>query len=119
MNYTNVAVYAHSQCIILLPWLYRYPDHEHSVGKIAKEMGFNHVSLSSLVMPMVRIVPRGFTGTCMYMYCMLYLMIVRGTLHVFEHFQHVLMHILPLALKDMLEDLLPDSRILYVHTLMS
>ena len=44
----------------------RYPDHEQSVGKIAKEMGFNHVSLSSLVMPMVRIVPRGFTGTCVH-----------------------------------------------------
>lgn len=43
---------------------YRYPDHEQSVGQIAREMGFNHISLSSLVMPMVRIVPRGFTGTC-------------------------------------------------------
>lgn len=43
--------------------MYSYPDHEQSVGKIAKEMGFDHVSLSSHVMPMVRAVPRGFTGT--------------------------------------------------------
>ena len=54
---------------------YRYPDHEQSVGQITREMGFNHVSLSSLVMPMVRIVPRGFTGTCtgiytIYLKCM-------------------------------------------------
>jgi len=32
------------------------------VGEIAKGLGFQHVSLSSDVMPMVRIVPRGFTA---------------------------------------------------------
>ena len=40
----------------------RYPVHEEAIGKIAKEMGFEHVSLSSQVMPMIKIVPRGFTG---------------------------------------------------------
>jgi hypothetical protein len=33
------------------------------VGAIALELGFKHVSLSSETMPMVRIVPRGYTGT--------------------------------------------------------
>lgn len=35
--------------------------HEKRVQEIAEEMGFSHVSLSSSVMPMVRIVPRGHT----------------------------------------------------------
>ena len=29
---------------------------------MASEMGFTHVSLSSSVMPMIRVVPRGYTG---------------------------------------------------------
>ena len=40
----------------------RFDGHEREVGQIAQEMGFEHVSLSSAVMPMVRIVPRGYTG---------------------------------------------------------
>ena len=32
------------------------------MGEIARDMGFTQVSLSSDVMPMVRIVPRGYTG---------------------------------------------------------
>lgn len=40
----------------------RYDVHEKEVGKIALEMGFDQVSLSSTIMPMVRIVPRGYTG---------------------------------------------------------
>ena len=42
----------------------RFPDHEEAVGALALEMGFTHVSLSSHVMPMVRVVPRGYTGQC-------------------------------------------------------
>ncbi len=42
--------------------LCRCSSHEQTVGNIAKVMGFTHVSLSSETMPMVRIVPRGFTG---------------------------------------------------------
>lgn len=41
---------------------YRFPDHEIQIKKIALEMGFEHISLSSEVMPMLRIVPRGHTG---------------------------------------------------------
>ena len=47
---------------VVLMHSYTFRDHEISVGELAKEMGFTHVSLSSHVMPMVRIVPRGFTG---------------------------------------------------------
>jgi 5-oxoprolinase (ATP-hydrolysing) len=39
-----------------------YPDHESAVGRIATGMGFKHVSLSHVVMPMVKMVPRGFTA---------------------------------------------------------
>ena len=38
-------------------------EHEEEVGEVARRLGFTHVSLSSEVMPMVRIVPRGFTAS--------------------------------------------------------
>lgn len=41
---------------------YTFKEHELLVGQCATELGFQHVSLSSDVMPMVRIVPRGFTA---------------------------------------------------------
>ena len=47
---------------VVLMHSYLYPDHEQKVALVAKEMGFKQVSLSSDVMSMVRIVPRGFTG---------------------------------------------------------
>ena len=47
---------------VVLMHSYTFPDHEKAVGSLAKEIGFTHVSLSSHVMPMVRIVPRGYTG---------------------------------------------------------
>ena len=43
---------------------YTYKEHEEIVGQLARDMGFTHVSLSSQVMPMIRAVPRGFTGNC-------------------------------------------------------
>lgn len=42
---------------------YTYPRHEALVGKIAKEIGFEHVSLSSELMPMIKLVPRA-TSAC-------------------------------------------------------
>eukprot|EP00879_Flechtneria_rotunda_P005621 GHRR01005917.1.p1 GENE.GHRR01005917.1~~GHRR01005917.1.p1 ORF type:complete len:999 (+),score=358.22 GHRR01005917.1:340-3336(+) len=39
-----------------------YPQHEKMVGELAKHMGFKQVSLSHVVMPMVKMVPRGFTA---------------------------------------------------------
>lgn len=42
---------------------YTFPNHERMVKVVAEEMGFEQISLSSEVMPMVRMVPRGGT-TC-------------------------------------------------------
>ena len=39
-----------------------YPDHEKQVGDLASSIGFDQISLSSVVMPMVKMVPRGFTA---------------------------------------------------------
>ncbi|XP_074644558.1 5-oxoprolinase-like [Tubulanus polymorphus] len=47
---------------VVLMHSYLFSDHEQEVGILAKQMGFSHVSLSSDVMPMVRIVPRGYTA---------------------------------------------------------
>jgi 5-oxoprolinase (ATP-hydrolysing) len=42
---------------------YTFPDHEALVGRLAKEIGFNHVSLSHELMPMIKLVPRA-TSAC-------------------------------------------------------
>jgi 5-oxoprolinase (ATP-hydrolysing) len=42
---------------------YTFPDHEALVGRIAKEIGFQHVSLSHELMPMIKLVPRA-TSAC-------------------------------------------------------
>jgi 5-oxoprolinase (ATP-hydrolysing) len=42
---------------------YTYPRHEALVGKIAKDIGFEHVSLSHELMPMIKLVPRA-TSAC-------------------------------------------------------
>uniref|UniRef100_T1J869 5-oxoprolinase n=1 Tax=Strigamia maritima TaxID=126957 RepID=T1J869_STRMM len=47
---------------VVLMHSYTFRDHELVVGSIAQSMGFTHISLSHQVMPMVRIVPRGFTA---------------------------------------------------------
>ena len=47
---------------VVLKHSFLFPEHEHQVGKLAKEMGFQQVSLSSEVMPMVKMVPRGYTA---------------------------------------------------------
>ena len=52
-------------CIYIYAYLFltrSYSGHEEAIGQLAKEMGFSHVSLSSHVMPMIRMVPRGYTG---------------------------------------------------------
>jgi 5-oxoprolinase (ATP-hydrolysing) len=40
---------------------YACPRHEEQIGRLAVELGFSQVSLSSQVMPMVKLVPRGDT----------------------------------------------------------
>ena len=42
---------------------YTFPDHEALVGRIAKDIGFTHVSLSHELMPMIKLVPRA-TSAC-------------------------------------------------------
>jgi 5-oxoprolinase (ATP-hydrolysing) len=42
---------------------YTFPDHEALVGRIAKNIGFHHVSLSHQLMPMIKLVPRT-TSAC-------------------------------------------------------
>ncbi|PNY25793.1 5-oxoprolinase (Atp-hydrolysing) [Tolypocladium capitatum] len=42
---------------------YTFPDHEAQVGRIARDVGFHHVSLSHELMPMVKLVPRA-TSVC-------------------------------------------------------
>jgi 5-oxoprolinase (ATP-hydrolysing) len=39
-----------------------YGGHEAAVAAVARELGFEHVSVSHEVMPMVKLVPRGFTA---------------------------------------------------------
>ncbi|KAM3472192.1 hypothetical protein MY5147_005423 [Beauveria neobassiana] len=42
---------------------YTFPDHEAAIGKLAKEVGFTHISLSHELMPMIKLVPRA-TSVC-------------------------------------------------------
>jgi 5-oxoprolinase (ATP-hydrolysing) len=39
-----------------------YPQHEHDVAAIARQIGFTQISLSSELMQMVKMVPRGYTA---------------------------------------------------------
>jgi 5-oxoprolinase (ATP-hydrolysing) len=42
---------------------YTFPDHEALVGRLARDIGFKHVSLSHELMPMIKLVPRA-TSAC-------------------------------------------------------
>ncbi|KAI0885667.1 Hydantoinase B/oxoprolinase-domain-containing protein [Annulohypoxylon maeteangense] len=42
---------------------YTFPDHEALVGRIAREIGFDHISLSHELMPMIKLVSRA-TSVC-------------------------------------------------------
>ncbi|KAF8327936.1 5-oxoprolinase [Cantharellus anzutake] len=54
-SYRSLAiVFAHS---------YTYPDHELAVGRIASEIGFTQISMSSQLLPMIKMVPRGVSCT--------------------------------------------------------
>ncbi|XP_066600617.1 5-oxoprolinase [Prorops nasuta] len=47
---------------VVLAHSYTYAEHEVRIGEMAKKVGFAQISLSHEVMPMTRIVPRGFTA---------------------------------------------------------
>ncbi|KAK9478985.1 Hydantoinase B/oxoprolinase-domain-containing protein [Lipomyces japonicus] len=48
---------------VCLTHSYTFPAHEMLVGEIAIELGFQHVSLSSQLMPMIKLVPRATSAT--------------------------------------------------------
>ncbi len=47
---------------VVLMHSYKFPEHEKQISKLAYRLGFTHVSISSEVMPMIKIVPRGDTA---------------------------------------------------------
>jgi 5-oxoprolinase (ATP-hydrolysing) len=48
---------------VVLAHSYTFPEHELLVGKVASSLGFDHVSLSSQLLPMIKMVPRGASAT--------------------------------------------------------
>nr|WP_320192350.1 hydantoinase B/oxoprolinase family protein [uncultured Desulfobacter sp.] len=46
---------------VVLMHAYAWPDHEQIIGRVAREIGFTQISLSSQVMPKVKLVARGDT----------------------------------------------------------
>lgn len=54
-GYTSIAV--------VLLHSYTYPKHELLIGSIAEELGFSQISLSSQLIPMIKVVPRGVSST--------------------------------------------------------
>lgn len=49
-------------CAVVLMHSYRNPDHERRVGEIAREVGFEHITLSAEASPLIKIVSRGDTA---------------------------------------------------------
>lgn len=48
---------------IVLVHSYTFPEHELRVGELARTLGFVHVSMSSQLLPMIKMVPRGVSST--------------------------------------------------------
>jgi len=48
-------------CAIVLMHGFQYPDHEKQLGELAKEIGFEQISLSHEVSPLIKMVGRGDT----------------------------------------------------------
>ncbi|KZT03038.1 5-oxoprolinase [Laetiporus sulphureus 93-53] len=42
---------------------YTYPKHEQQIGGLARSIGFKHISESSRLLPMIKMVPRGVSST--------------------------------------------------------
>lgn len=41
---------------------YTFPEHERAIGRLAAEVGISHVTLSSQLTPMIKLVPRGMSA---------------------------------------------------------
>ncbi|KAL5488095.1 hypothetical protein ACEPAI_6203 [Sanghuangporus weigelae] len=48
---------------IILVHSYTFPEHEKFVASLAQEVGFEHISASSQLLPMIKMVPRGVSTT--------------------------------------------------------
>ncbi|KAI9438535.1 5-oxoprolinase [Lactarius indigo] len=48
---------------VVLAHSYTFPEHELLIGKVASGLGFEHISLSSQLLPMIKMVPRGASAT--------------------------------------------------------
>ncbi|KAI0667465.1 5-oxoprolinase [Trametes maxima] len=48
---------------IVLTHSYTYPEHELQIAALARTLGFQHVSASSQLLPMIKMVPRGVSST--------------------------------------------------------
>ncbi|PWN53395.1 hypothetical protein IE53DRAFT_338833 [Violaceomyces palustris] len=48
---------------VVLIHSYTYPEHERMIKRIAQEVGFEHVSCSAELMPMIKMVPRATSST--------------------------------------------------------
>ncbi|KAL5530683.1 hypothetical protein ACEPAF_6941 [Sanghuangporus sanghuang] len=48
---------------IILVHSYTFPEHEKLVASLAQEVGFEHISVSSQLLPMIKMVPRGVSTT--------------------------------------------------------
>ncbi|KAI5124930.1 hypothetical protein M0805_007357 [Coniferiporia weirii] len=48
---------------IVLVHSYTFPDHEQLIASLARELGFTHISVSSRLLPMIKMVPRGVSST--------------------------------------------------------
>jgi 5-oxoprolinase (ATP-hydrolysing) len=48
---------------VVLVHSYTFPEHELLVGRLATEIGFTQISLSSQLLPMIKMVPRGVSST--------------------------------------------------------
>ncbi|WWC58637.1 uncharacterized protein I303_101181 [Kwoniella dejecticola CBS 10117] len=49
---------------VCLAHSYTFPDHELAIGTIAEQVGFPHISLSSQLLPMIKMTNRGQSTTC-------------------------------------------------------
>ncbi|WVQ82712.1 hypothetical protein IAT38_004844 [Cryptococcus sp. DSM 104549] len=48
---------------VCLAHSYTFPDHELAIGRVASSIGFPHISLSSQLLPMIKMTPRGQSTT--------------------------------------------------------
>ncbi|KAG8830784.1 hypothetical protein FRB91_006426 [Serendipita sp. 411] len=48
---------------IIFAHSYTFPQHEIAVGKVAEKIGFTQISLSSQLLPMIKMLPRGVSST--------------------------------------------------------